>query len=111
MDRVEALSLVDWLEEELTDRPAGIDPVGLRTVTALCARLRDAPGTREVIVQHAEAVEAWTRVLLSAREHWRYDQPGRAGAEVVRQRALAETRELRRVVQGPARWRVAEPPT
>ncbi len=99
MDRVEALSLVDWLEEELQHQPPGLDPMALREIVALCQRLRRAPGSPDAIAQQTEAIEAWSRVLLSPREHWRYDRPGRPGHEEVRRRALTATRALRALVQ------------
>jgi len=99
MDRVEALSILEWLDEELQDRPPGVDPMRLRQIAALCARLRQAPGPPDAIAEQTAAVEAWARMLLSARDHWRYDRPGRPGYEEVRRRALAATRALRDLVQ------------
>ena len=99
MERVEALSLVDWLEEELRHQPPGLDPMALKEIIALCKKLRAAPGSPEPIAEQTTAVEAWSRVLLSPREHWRYDRPGHPGHEEVRRRALLATRMLRDLIQ------------
>ncbi len=103
MDRVEAFSILEWLEEELKEHPPGVDPMAMREIAALCGRLRQAPGPPAAIDREAASVEAWSRLLLSARDHWRYDRPGKPGYEEVRQRALAAVRNLRDLVRrGPA---------
>jgi hypothetical protein len=95
MNRVEAFSLLEWLEEELQILPPGVDPMRLREIQALCARLVDAPGPPEAIHEQAATVARWSRVLLSAREHWRYDRPGHPGYEEARSRALEAVSALR----------------